>query len=500
MKAPVRPILTLPERSLVNAADDDRVIEVATYDLLLPCRRYHIEHKVAVLGRVSLTAEFLLRLVKSLEGISEHDAAVFFGFDLREMSYVLNEVVELGFVDRREGRLWLTMEGHSLFRAGSPQPQIFDVEKRESTVGFDLMSLAPQEARYLEDFEFRLPELRILDSERASSATSRVRVSFKHFYMQMPTRKDPVSATMRSLYSIDSVAPRDRFFSPVRLIINATGLLPTVANINLDEWRPQHEQDERPEVMEALPSFIDSLTVSKRKDDKESYQCLADFASSFLKDFIRSDGFNVERYYREALSRKGEPRADRPTITSLGSIFLRDNVRRLAEVLKYGLKSTTRPRHMLWIAPQTPYWGATRTLPEVLREFSSLLSKADSERETTAPTSICLVPGRGAFYLEKAFDCVLPVDVSPFPRALEILLIPGILVAISVHAPIGAQNGLAVPLGLISFDRQVVDLVADYVSARIGPFLPNEMHDDVMADIIKAPEVSSALENTPFTK
>src|SRR3954451_17041483 len=99
--------------------EDDRPIELAVYDVLLPCRNFLIDHKVAVLGRTSLTTEFLLRLVKAIPGISEENAAAFFGFNVRETSFVLAEAVAPGYIERRDGRLWLTMAGDALFRDGS---------------------------------------------------------------------------------------------------------------------------------------------------------------------------------------------------------------------------------------------------------------------------------------------------------------------------------------------------------------------------------------------
>ena len=62
-----------------------------SYDVLLPCRMFLIDHKVAVLGRTSLTTEFLLRLVKAVPGISRKMPPAFFGFNLRETSFVLAE-------------------------------------------------------------------------------------------------------------------------------------------------------------------------------------------------------------------------------------------------------------------------------------------------------------------------------------------------------------------------------------------------------------------------
>ncbi len=76
-----------------------------------------------------------MRLVRSIDGIAEDDVAAFFGFDRGDMSFVLSEVVTQGYIDRREGRLWLTNEGHSLFRDGSSDPAIFEVEQRQDEVG-----------------------------------------------------------------------------------------------------------------------------------------------------------------------------------------------------------------------------------------------------------------------------------------------------------------------------------------------------------------------------
>jgi len=85
MAARKPPVLHLKSPGLVDP-EDDRPIELAVYDVLLPCRNFVIDHKVAVLGRTSLTTEFLLRLVKAVPGVSEKDAAAFFGFNVRETS------------------------------------------------------------------------------------------------------------------------------------------------------------------------------------------------------------------------------------------------------------------------------------------------------------------------------------------------------------------------------------------------------------------------------
>src|SRR5260370_1089962 len=129
------PLPHLKSQGLVGP-EDDRPIELAGDDVLLPSRMFQIDHKVAVLGRTSLRTEFLLRLVKAVPGISQEDAAAFFGFNLREASFVLAEAEAPGFVERRDGRLWLTVAGAGLFRAGRPDPANFPLPPPPQHVTF----------------------------------------------------------------------------------------------------------------------------------------------------------------------------------------------------------------------------------------------------------------------------------------------------------------------------------------------------------------------------
>ena len=481
MKAATRAILTLPGQSKVENAAEDRPFPVAVYDLLLPCRRFRIAHKVAVLGRVSLTAEFLLRLLRSLDTVDEQDVARFFGFNRRELAFVLAEVEEHGFAERSNGRLFLTSEGHSLFRDGSPHPEIFDVEKKEENFGFDLVSLAPQQMLSLERFERGLPELPSLDAGQLSSAASRIDRSFSRHFSELVGRRD-VSASKRSLYSIDAVTPSDRFLTPVRVTTVSAGMRSPHVDIDLGEWRPLNEQEDRLEVRKAASVFIDGLARSKRPDDGDAYRILTDLAPEFLKEFTRRDGLAVERYLNEASIRAGEPRSDRPTIPVLGSLLLHDNLRRTIEVLKYGLRSGRRPATIIWSAPQVPYWGATSLLPSLLRQIIPALGHSISDRGGPVERTVCIVAGRDGRYLEEAFGRVCRVDAPALPRSLEVLLVPGVLAAAMVHAPIGTANGPDIPLGFVSFDPQVLGRVADLLAARYGRSLPPDLLEELAVD------------------
>lgn len=467
MAEPKRPTLSL---SGLVRADEDGPLYLATYDVLLPCRKFAVEHKIAVLGRISLTGEFLLRLLRAADGVAEDDGAAFFGFDQRDMAFVIHEVEKLGYVERKEGRLWLTIAGRELFRPGSDQPHIFEVEARREIVGFDLMALAPEDQKPLDDFEQRLPELELLEPALASAAAAQIPTAFRRFYPEIMARRERAIGDKRSLYSIDEVTPKSRFSSLVRIAVRSTGLRPSAGEPDLGEWRDGAELDDRRAVAEAVSAFVDGLRVDRRSDDAEAYDVLAALAPEFLKDVLRKDGLAVERYYREAFTRAGEPRSDRPTIPLLGTIFTGHNVNRTLEVLDYGLRSQARPEGLIWISPTAPSWGATQRLPELAREIKARCQRV-LDGEGARAKAIGFLTGRPEPYVEMAFDDWGVTDTPQAPGRLELMIVPEVMVAASVHAPIGASRGIAVPLGLLSFDPRVVQRAQAYAAPLASRFV-----------------------------
>jgi hypothetical protein len=461
------------------------------YDVLLPCRLYTIDHKVTEVGRVSLTAEFLLRLLKSVDGMNESDVAAFFGFDHRDMSFVLNEVDTHGYVDRKDGKLWLTAVGQALFRDASPYPEIYEIEERRETVAFDLIALAPQERGSLELFELRLPELKLRDPDIASSATTRIPKAFRIFYPEIVSRRDPAAAAKRSLYSVDDVTPKDRFSSVVRISVVCRAARPSAAEPDLSDWRSDHERDDRAAVTESAARFVESLNVSRRADDRDAYQLLFDIAPEYLKDFARRDGFSVDRYFREALTREGDVRIDRPTVSIVGSLLTRDNSRRLFDIADYGLRQALRPPTcLLWLPPQLPCWGATSALPAFLGQIRTRVGALTGvATQETDIQIVALVAGRPPKYIEAAFDRVASTDSTRIPPALELLVIPRTLAAVVVHTPIGASNGAAVPIGIASFDARVVSRVHAAVADHFSSFnLPYDLAQGFVAELADVPK------------
>ena len=243
---------------------------------------------------------------------------------------------------------------------------------------------------------------------------------------------------------------------------------PSIAEIDLNVWRLDHEVVDRREIETAAARFVEEMKISaKSLDAPLAYGKLIEFAPDFLQEYSAKAGLSVNRYWREAVRRVGEPRSDRKTIPIVGSLCLRENLARLLSIIDYGLHGKQELPEVIWsVAPQIPNWGATTVQREILSEIKRMISAAASGPDQNEIKSICLFNGRLPRYLERAFDEVRVAAVSEFPAALEILVVPRIAAFAIVHAPINAVDGYPVPLGLASFDTEVVDRVSAYVSER----------------------------------
>ena len=286
---PGKPTLSLPKTVPTDRMDDDRPFELAVYDVLLPCRQFAVTHKVAELGRVSMTAEFLLRLLRSVDGMDETDFGTFFGFDSLERSFVIREAEESGYVTRKNGRLWLTMTGRGLFRDGADEPQIYDVDTKTVTAGFDLLSIAPAEREPLSRFELKLPELKVEDVGKLSSARKLVPAAFHRFYGEFRSRfGGAAAAKKRSLYSVDHVGPADRFSSLVRIVARSRVGRPGFPEPDLSEWKTGYELDDRSPVVERSAAFLEDLKTSRRPDDAGAYGLLEQIAGKLYRGIQES--------------------------------------------------------------------------------------------------------------------------------------------------------------------------------------------------------------------
>ncbi len=214
------------------------------------------------------------------------------------------------------------------------------------------------------------------------------------------------------------------------------------------------------------------MSVARRDDDGKAYQLLVELAPEYLKEWTRRDGLSVQRFYRHAFNSHGDVRDDRPTVPIIGSLFTMENVRRLFEIASYGLRKTRHAAAAIyWVVPQAPLWGSTSIMAESVEQLRGRVTRRNENLAAGHQVeSIALTLQRPERWVKEAFSGCYDSGTRVFPGGFEMLLVPGAFVAAAVHAPIGQQSGLPVPMGFASFDPRVLARAGDLLNAHADAF------------------------------
>lgn len=446
-------------------------VPVGIYDVQLPARQFLVHHKVAEVGDVSLTTEFLLRLLYSADGMQEDAAALFFGFTANEMAYVIKDAETRAYISRSEGRIWLTDAGQALFKEGD-KPQIYDVVKRTEKIGFDLLSLAPCDRDYQSDFERALPELGIRNPDLVANASKHVPESFRRFYGEISSRKgDAADILKRSLYSVDEVVAGDRFSTIVPFVAMANVRRPSEPEPLLDAWKIGHELGDRDQVVHGIAEFMENLRTSSAAEDANAFDTLTEFAPAYLKEYSNRSGFAALRYFKEMAGRAGELRSNRPTVGIVGALYQPENIERITSAIGYTKDRVVgNDDAFVWVIPNQATWGASRSFRVLIEKLTKEDAPSGSSGRMTERTPVVIDSEKPAWHLAKALPAtyIRPKN-GAIPSSLEILLIPRRIVAVTVHSPITENRGFPVPLGILSFDEATVRRVHQYLAAQLPP-------------------------------
>ncbi|SFQ18400.1 hypothetical protein SAMN04488047_14513 [Tranquillimonas alkanivorans] len=444
-------------------------IVVGHFELVLPCRVFDVEYKVAAEQKFQPSQEFFLRLVHSAPGIGRDQLASFFGFDAREVEFVIQDAESLGYAYEKDSRLYLSIAGKELFVSAKGEPRLFSVFRKSARVGFDLISLAP--ARRERPAVRSLPEIGFPEDTSPGGASKRVREEkLKLHFAELGLARDEEGGQRNSLYSVDEVVASEHFLETVPVHLKAKREAPSLITPDLSEWRPDHEVADRLEIERQVSSFVDTTRVLSREGQAgEAYGALLRIFPEYLKRFTSRGSLNVKRFWEYCCASERSVRANAKSIPVAGPLVAERNLVNLGEVVGYGLRAISEPLHLprsyVWLAPQLEIWGASSAAAKANELVKAKIAERQSGiAEPEEVENLCIFPGqRHPFHLRDVFDTVESLANPLWPRELELLLIPGVAVYASVHAPIFVSLGFPTPVGVLSFDEAVVANARSYL-------------------------------------
>lgn len=428
------------------------LVEVNVIELRLPCRSFRIRYKVAEPGEFSMTTEFLLRLLRLVNGLPETTVGEFFGFTNDETRFIVDHVENQGYVRRSKGRVHLTEAGHGLFSEGE-EPALFEVSSKEERFDFDLVSLAPSDQfRVFDDFEYRLPELSIEPLETGEQASAVVLRAFKRFFQEFRLKRGGTRLEKQSLYTVDFVNAEQRFSTLVPVTVSMRKDDPEFPEASVLEWRSGTELDDRSEIVQKCAEFVRSIQWRADQLAPSAISTCTSIAPSQMAGMVKDNHLNVEAFFKATLRQVGELRVDRQTVRVVGQLWTDANRVRFAAALKYAMtRSSSPPKMQFWLKPSIPHWGATRRIAGILGAVEKQIA------ESSEGTLRSILGGEGRLPRFKTpFNGVLTFPNSSLPSGLEIFLVPSHVVYVALHTPLRHAEGYPVPIGIISFDPEVL--------------------------------------------
>src|SRR3546814_3867748 len=96
---------------------------------------------------------------------------------------------------------------------------------------------------------------------------------------------------------------------------------PMQIEVDLSDWRSDHELADREAVRRSVVQITERLGRSSREDDVDAYRLLIELAPEYFQEWTRRDGLSVQRFYRHALTARGDVRSHRQTTPLVGSLL-----------------------------------------------------------------------------------------------------------------------------------------------------------------------------------
>ncbi|ALG75727.1 hypothetical protein VY88_32945 [Azospirillum thiophilum] len=467
--------------------ENDGALELNRLDVRLPCRVYSIRYKAAVLSNVPLPVEFLLRLLYEIDDLSEPEIGDFFGFSVTERDYVINRAYDLGFVERKTGRIHLSAQGRRLFDDGFGRPRIGEVETTHAWETFDLISFQSVRHRPLGNFERGFPLLKVTDEETVSSPVDRIRKVFHRTFDEIQANRKNINDPIKHLYSVDDVQPRDRVWTLVPVSVRLTE--DNEVNPDLGNWMSAAALRERSDVVRACTDLLESTIVSDDSTEK-AFRLLVECAPEQVSPFQWRDGFNPEALL-DRIRMQSDASGKASTLRVAGTIWTPANRKRIVETItqwKAAQPGSARPPAAIWWKPSIPHWGCSAEMKGLVEILRSQLRRAapDAGERGSPMTSAEHREGADGFEVvlvsqneqdlarrfSMLFDTILTHKggLQSLPPSFEMLLVPGCCFVALVHTPLAYGTGYPVPLGVVSHNpsnvRNAHQVMIDLIGKR----------------------------------
>ena len=456
-----------------------KIKHIDHFDFRLPCRMYHITYEVVENNNLPLVAEYVLRLLNTMNSVSNKDICEFFGFGKDETSYAIRYLVKFNFASYLEDTVSITSEGKALFNQSKDGlPIILQVRSYTHHFCFDQVSQEPMKKDFLSKYEMKLPEVKIKEEFSANNNAAKIRSSFKKNFEQclnsLPLhirrhlRLGPQEEWKNRLCSITKIKSDTIASCLVPVLVEADNHFTNV-KVNIDQWAQRISFDSQyagiKNLQECFHEMTDTVKLlgDPKKQTGQDYleECLPE---SCDKRFFEDDTFNSTAYWLQCARQSGQLGRDIQTEMTFGTFWLERNQEKIMSAFDSVNENDERHK-LLWLKPSVSKWGRSTGFLEM---HSELCNRMATSMNGLAPESYLFSIGENnsaSKYMKRIFGMVFSKVVELKPSLVsndfELLLVPGKLIAVNLYTPM-KNSTYPAACGLISIDPETVNRVSSW--------------------------------------
>lgn len=436
----------------MNAEEVD-MFETNTFGFNLPCRQFVIAAERTKERRLPMVDEFILRTLLVVKSISSARLARFFGFEGRDLGIAISDLQSRGLVTVEGDNLALHPAAKEMFRTSDEDtPTITVAEPLNADVWFDLVTKHMVNGRGLRNVQYliSLPAKQQLDEGEAR------RAFHENFRDYLRIARNDKKADQWSLYSILDVHGGRYSFVQIggseRLTLQGAPKLEPHLQMLDHDTRGRGRQ-----LMEAMAVELRNL-----HHVAPSQAAFGDFARMFdhcnWSQWLGQDGsFDLAGWFQSETRTSADH-----TTPFFGYPYVERNRTALADLLATSLLDLSGDDllQLWWVRPGSSMWGATEDVPAALEALRAVVrARAKTAMLSSVLVSPASIGDQQARNYSRVFDRGIRAPVGRVPLALEVLLVPERLAAVSVM--VALSDTVHIPIGYATIDPDRVRRVAE---------------------------------------
>ncbi|PCJ88399.1 MAG: hypothetical protein COA54_03800 [Thiotrichaceae bacterium] len=434
----------------------------------LPCKAYVVDYSVSQKRQLPVVKEFVVRLLYSVGPCKPKLLSDFYGFNLDELTYVLNDLAEERLIEWNDESVVLTKYAQEKFEeipGGKIVPRFFEIEDEIKSVLFDhysfkvLYSSFKPKSRNPLGIDIPLPD------GSHSNIKERVKSSFDEQFSlyQEKVQNIDIYRDCPELYKINHITTNYDAILPIEVSYsihtdNPRNIILKYNNEDIDEWDAQH----------VLFKAMDEALSGKECNSDDQAKGFSDYLQLTSDPFITrywssSNGMDIDTLINNyAIDQNIWD--SKSTRMLVGNIYTKQNCSIITQMIEQKRKDINFDNKItengaIWITePDRKTWGRSN-------EFVSFVSKInerfDQRKKSTGIAMIMPCASKQEAWELDAYSFATNKNIKIqgvnevfVSQRIEIFFIPKVIMVVLFHYEIPGNSKLTLPIGFITTNSE----------------------------------------------